>query len=159
MDCKKVSSVIVTDYIDENMKGLDLDALEAHIRSCPNCHTLAERVARLRTTFKAAPVLEAPPSLWKKIRDEVTIDPVRIRYRMGLLGRIRERLALHRPAVIITCTVVLLICIVTAVRFMPIFGSSSAGISQDELITIASMNGASEESEYDLGTGAEQYFL
>jgi len=159
MDCKKASSIIVTDYIDENMKGLDLDELEAHIRSCPNCRTLAERVARLRTTFKAAPRQEAPASVWKKIRDEITIDPVSVRYRPGLLDRIRERLALLKPAVIITCAAILLICVVTVIRFIPVFGSLSAGSSQDELITIASMNGSSEESQYDLGTGAEQYFL
>jgi predicted anti-sigma-YlaC factor YlaD len=159
MNCKKTEELIFTDYVDGNLKGHALEELKAHLGSCPNCRKLAEELESTGKLFKASPRKKAPAGLWYKICAEISERPVGGRIIEGILENVRYHLSRLRPAVVILSTAVIILFILTAVMFMSQNNYSKTGISQDDILGLYYMNGASDESEYDFGTPAERFFL
>jgi len=159
MNCKKIEKLILTDYIDGNLKGCVLEELETHLKSCPACRKLAEEAAYTKNLFKSVPRQEAPAGMWRKIQVEISAQPAKglsIKY---LLDRIRCRLPTLKPAFVMTSTAVILLLIVTALWLMPRKDSFQTVYAQDDLLALSYSNGEGDESVYDLGTTAEQVFL
>jgi len=159
MNCKKIEELIFTDYVDGNLKGHVLEELEAHLRSCPNCQKLAGELESTGKLFRESSRKKAPAGLWYKIRAEISAKPQATRVMEGILENVRYHLSHLKPAVVILSTAVIILFILTAVRFMPHNDYSKTGIGQDDILGIYYMNGTSDESEYDFGTPAERFFL
>ena len=59
---------LVLEYLDDELKSHDHDALEAHIHKCRSCYTRVEFEKRLKGMVQDAPEVEAPESLKERIR-------------------------------------------------------------------------------------------
>jgi anti-sigma factor RsiW len=159
MNCKRMEKLILTDYIDGNLKGRALEELELHIRSCSSCHTLMEELRAAGKLLKAVPQQEAPSEVWHKILAEISAAPVRRYYPGDVLIYLRHYLSHLKPAVVIASAAVLLLFALAVVRLMPYKDYLETTAVQDDILAISYTGNEGDESEYDFGTPAEMFFL
>ena len=159
MNCKKMEKLILTDYIDGNLKGRALEETELHIRSCPSCHALTEELRAAGKLFRAVPQEAAPSEVWHKIRAEISAAPVRNHFPEAVLAYARYYLSHLRPAVVIASAAVLLLFALAAVRLMPHKNYLETMAAQDDILAISYTSDEEDASEYDFGTPAEMFFL
>ncbi|MCX5667315.1 MAG: zf-HC2 domain-containing protein [Candidatus Omnitrophica bacterium] len=159
MNCKRAEKLILTDYIDGNLKGRALEEIELHIRSCPGCHALAQDLKAAGKLFRAVPRQEAPSEVWRKIRDEISAAPVRRYFPEIALEYARYHLSHLKPAIVMAGAAVLLLFVLATMRLMPHKDYLEAAIQQDDIAAISYGSDEEDGSEYDLGTPAEMFFL
>ena len=151
MKCEKIEDLVLTDYIDGNLKGEALREVEAHLEACEKCRALADEAISAGKIFSAAGKEEAPAGVWRRIEDE--IRPVRE------APRLRYFFTHMRPAVVMATAAVIILFILTAPRIMPGRNTVTGGVTQDDILTITSLGDGQDEAESDFGTATEQYFL
>ena len=159
MNCKKMEKLILTDYIDGNLRGRVLEETELHLRSCPSCHALAEDLRAAGKLLRAVGQQEAPSEVWHKIRSEISAAPVRSRFPETVLMYARYYLSHLKPAVVMASAAVLLLFALTAVRLMPHKDYLETTVAQDDILAAPYTSDEEDVSEYDLGTPAEMFFL
>jgi len=159
MNCKRVEKLILTDYIDGNLKGRALEKIEAHLGSCPGCRALADELRGASKLFRAVGRQEAPAGIWHKIRDDISAISARRYFPETALEYLRYHLSRLRPAVVIASAAVLLIFIFTAVRLIPQKNSPESSSGQNYINAISYNGDGESPEEYDLGTSAEMFFL
>ena len=158
MNCKKIEELILTDYIDGNLKAEALREVGAHLASCPNCRKLAAEAVSAGKLFTGLKKEEPPADLWYKVRAEIAAErgqPVVAR----ALDSVRYFFKQIRPAVAIAAAVVLIFFILTVTQLMPGKSMIPGAVYQDDILVTASLNNGWDEPEQDFGTSAEQYFL
>ncbi len=159
MNCKRMEKLILTDYIDGNLKGRGLEKIELHIKSCPRCHALAQDLEAAGKLFRAVPQEAAPVAVWHKILAEISTTPLRLRFPEAVLMYMRYYLSHLKPAVVIASAAVLLLFALATVRFMPHKDYLGTMAAQDDILAISYTGDEEDASEYDLGTPAEMFFL
>ncbi|MDO8535685.1 MAG: zf-HC2 domain-containing protein [Candidatus Omnitrophota bacterium] len=159
MNCKKMEKLILTDYIDGNLKGRSFEEVELHIRSCPTCHALAEDLRSTGKLFKAVGHEAAPAEVWHKIRTKITAEPAGRYFPEDIFERLRFYLPHLRPAVVIASAAVLLFFVLATIKFMPHRNYLETRVAQDDILSISYNSNEEDTAEYDLGTPAEMFFL
>ena len=161
MNCKRIEELIITDYCDGNLKGRALEEVESHLVSCTNCLRLAQEVKSASKLFRGALERQDPPGyLWRRVRDEISANPVRVHYTESVFGRLRYSLSHSRPAFVMASAAVMILFVLTITRLMPHKDRLETTAAEDDILTMTSYsNGQEEESSYDFGTAAERYFL
>ncbi|MFA6078733.1 MAG: zf-HC2 domain-containing protein [Candidatus Omnitrophota bacterium] len=161
MKCKRINKLILTDYIDGNLRGDDLKEVELHLGSCPSCRALAQDLRGASKLFKGAAHQEVPSEIWYRIRNELSAAPVRRNFREAVLAHVRYHLSLLKPAVVMACAAALLLFVLAAIQFMPYRDQPGTTIAQDDILAISYTGIADEEDgpEYDFGTSVETFFL
>ena len=159
MNCKRMEKLILTDYIDGNLKGRALEDIELHLKLCPSCHALAEELRAAGKLFRAVPQQEAPSEVWHKILAEINTAPVRRRFPKTALVYARYYLSHLKPAVVIASAAILLLFVLTAVRLMPHKDYLETTVTQDDILAISYGSDEENGSEYAFGTPAEMFFL
>lgn len=159
MNCKRTEKLILTDYIDGNLKGRALEDIELHLRSCPGCHALAEELRAAGKLFRAVSQQEPPPEVWYKIRNEISAAPVRRGFPETALMYARYYLSNLKPAVVIAGAAALLLFALAVVRLMPYNDYPEMTAAQDDILAISYTGDENDMSEYDFGTPAEIFFL
>ncbi len=159
MNCKRMKNLILTDYIDGNLKGHALKEIELHLGSCPTCHSIVQDAKAAGKLFRAVSRQEAPAEVWHKILAEINATPVRRPFPETVLMYMRYYISHLKPAVVIASAAALLLFAVTAVRLMPHKDYLETMGAQDDILTISYASYEEDASEYDLGTSAEMFFL
>lgn len=159
MNCKKMERIILTDYIDGNLKGRALEEVEAHLRSCPGCHALEQELRAAGKLFRAVPQETAPAGIWYKIRDEISSAPAGRYFPEAVFAHARYYLSHLKPAFVIASAAVLLLFALAAVRLMPYRDYLETTTAQDDILAISYIGNEENGSEYDFGTSIETFFL
>ena len=159
MNCKRMEKLILTDYIDGNLKGRALEDVELHLKSCPSCRALAQDLRAAGKLFRAVGQEATPSGVWHNILAEISAVPVRSHFAEDALAYARYYLSHLKPAVVMASAMVLLLFVLAAVRFMPHRDYLETAAARDDILAISHTGDEEDESEYDLGTPAEMFFL
>ena len=161
MNCKNARDIILTDYIDGDLKVRALGGVEEHLKACPACRGFAEDAKKSSALFKNPIRKDPPPEIWSNIRTEISRKAYRPGFIQEALEKMRYILPNFRPAVVAISAAVVLLVAAAAVRFVSIGNYAETIQARDDIIAMVSINGNADESEsgYDLGTPAEVYFL
>jgi len=159
MNCKRAEKLILTDYIDGNLKGRALEEIEAHLGACPGCRALTEELRAAGKLFRAVPRQEAPGVVWHRIYDEISAAPAESHLPKEIFAYARYYLSHLRPVFVMAGAAVILLFALTAVRLMPHNNYPGTMAAQDDILAISYTGDAEDEPEYDLGTPAEMFFL
>ena len=159
MNCKKMKELILTDYIDGNLKGRALEDVELHLKSCPSCRALAQDLRAAGKLFRAVGQEATPSGVWHNILAEISAVPVRSHFAEDALAYVRYYLSHLKPAVVMTSAAVLLLFVLAAIRLMPHKDYLETTIAQDDILAISYTSDEEDASEYDFGTPAEMFFL
>ena len=150
MNCKKIENILLTDYIDGNLKGEALRGVEEHLAACERCRGLAGRAVSSGDLLKAAGMQSPPGDLWNKIRAGIISEEAR----PGILERVVDPLRYFfthlKPVVAAVAVAVLVVFTLTMAR---------PPVEQDDIMGLASLDEEVDESEYNFGTPLEEYFL
>ena len=159
MNCKRMENLILTDYIDGNLKARALEELGLHLRSCPSCNALAKELRAAGKLFRAAGQEAAPKEVWHKILAEIYTAPAKSRFPEAILMYVRYYLSHLKPAVVIASAAVLLLFALATIRLMPHKDYLETTIAKNDILAMSYINDEEDGSEYDLGTPAEMFFL
>jgi len=159
MKCKRMEKVILTDYIDGNLKGRALEEIELHIRSCPGCHALAKELKDAGKLFRSVSEEAAPAKVWHNILAEVSAAPARWVFLSNALEYARSYLSHLKPAVVMASAAVLILFALATFRLMPHNDYLDTAVTRDDILAASFYNEEDDAPEYDLGTAAEMFFL
>lgn len=159
MKCRRMKGLIMTDYIDGNLKGRALEEVESHLRSCPACKAVKDELIAAGRLFKADSLEELPSRVWENIRARINPEPSRIRFAEGVLDRVRHLLPRMKPAVAIASAAIVTLLVLTAMRLTGLKDYSRGVEPADDILTISYVNGDAYGSEDGFGTRLEEYFL
>jgi anti-sigma factor RsiW len=114
MNCKKIKELLLTDYLDGELKDALSEKIKNHLEGCSSCRSLEESLRRqVVRPFKVVQETQAPPYIWERIKDSIRQE----KSRQGLLGRLREIkipfLAFPRPvfALATACAIILIVLV------------------------------------------------
>lgn len=157
MDCKKIEEVILTDYIDGKVTGTRLKDIEAHLASCTRCRSLASSLAAVSAELQKTKRMEPPSEVWEKIRAEVDRGPAVAgdAYMHDFFESMRLLAARIRPAIVVTTAAALILAVLTVARLMP----QRSLASQDEIMSLVTLDESGNGGDYNFGTPEESYFL
>jgi predicted anti-sigma-YlaC factor YlaD len=129
MNCRKVQSIIITDYLDAELDEKSRATIEQHLAGCPACRSYKQRLlTRVAEPLRQAARMEPPAELWLQIRndlDRVTADNEEI--------DIRDSLIVFRPQWMnAALVIIMLLCTMLAGNYCvaSILGSMSQHSSQ-----------------------------
>ncbi len=157
MDCKKMEEVILTDYIDGKVTGMRLKDVEAHLASCTRCRSLASELASVSAEFRNTKRMEPPSEVWERIRAEVNREPAVAGdvYTPGFFESMRLLAVRIRPAIVVATAAAFILAVLTVTRLMP----QKELTSQDEIMSLVTMDESGNGGDYNFGTPEENYFL
>ncbi len=158
MECRRAEELILTDYIDGNLKGEALGEAEEHLASCERCRKLAGEAAHAGKALKAIKREEPPQGLWYKIRAEILSERTQPDTVRQILNSARYVFTHLRPAVALAAVAILILFVLTAIRLSPPGGTALNATLQDDVLAATSLDDWNG-TEYDFGTSAEEYFL
>jgi len=149
MDCKKMEEIILTDYIDGKLEGAVLKEAEGHIASCAGCRGLVREFKAVAASLHNAPREEPPDLVWEKIRAAITASE---------RAPARTFFTRARPAFAFAALAAAILAIFIAVR--PTFLKEVSPVrEQYDVLSLSVSDTNGNDSEYDMGTPAEEYFL
>jgi len=75
MNCKKIQDLIITDYLDNELKSGLQAKIKAHIEKCAACCQFEQALRQAAVEpFKHVQKLQPPEYLWHRIKETVTAD-------------------------------------------------------------------------------------
>lgn len=159
MNCKKAEEMILTDYIDGNLKDEALREVEEHLAACQYCRDLAVRAVSSRRMLKSAAREVPPEGLWSKIRAEIISEETKPGFFDRIFDQARYFFGHLRPAVAAAAVAAIVIFVLTTARLVPVGSPFSGMTAHDDILEITSVGEESDDSEYGFGTAVEEYFL
>ncbi|MFA4980942.1 MAG: anti-sigma factor [Candidatus Omnitrophota bacterium] len=156
MRCKEIRELIMTDYLDGELKGKTLEEVRLHIEGCAECRAIEIRLKGLGASLKKAVPAEPRGEVWERIRADLTSGKA---YRPGIFAEAREglRAFLLGPRFVFARTAaVAAVVVIMLVSSMWLRGSTTIS-GEDAFITYLS-NGTADAGQ-DFGTSIEEYFL
>ena len=101
MNCKKVQELILTDYLDNELKAYARDEIKAHLASCSRCREFEQAAQRdAHGLFRGLGPVQPPESVWQNIKGAIQQKqqqsvPV---FLERLFDLVRESFVVRRPA-------------------------------------------------------------
>lgn len=73
MTCNEWQNIILTDYMDDQLKTSDQKDLEQHLQNCPACAAFTQKVtAIVKMPFDDLKRTEVSEVVWQNIQDQIT---------------------------------------------------------------------------------------
>ncbi len=165
MDCKKIQELIITDYLDNEASAAVREEVRAHLSSCAGCREFEQAVRRLTSEpFRKIKRQEPPVEIWQRIQDslEQKQEKEPRAFLAGLLDLLSSRVRFRKPVFALSSAIAVAIMVIFLVQ-APLYRQKMINQylqeeSQYLLSLRAPVNGGLE-SEFELGTGIEQYFF
>ena len=159
MNCNKVQELLMTDYLDGELKPENEDGVKKHLETCSQCkafeQTLRQNVVE---PFKNLEEIQPPPSVWTKIHATITEEEQKKRQgEFNWLDWLKEKLNLiflfPRPAYTLATICVIAILVTT---FMPKTSVKTAEIDEYLIEQAEFLGGLDSEHDFiELGTWDE----
>jgi predicted anti-sigma-YlaC factor YlaD len=164
MKCEKIRELILTDYIDNQMKEEDDIRLNIHLANCRDCKEFLEAVKNTAVKpFANAKKMEAPGSLWERVKGAVIAEERRESNLVeGMLERLKSVIRMPRSAFAISTAMALVLIAVLTVTFK--FNQQALEINREGQFEYSSYSAEAPASAFlnnddGFGTLVEEYFL
>ena len=152
MNCKKVKELLMTDYVDGELRTDIRSKIKEHLAGCSDCRTLEEALQRKAVEpFRNAQKFQAPDIVWEGIKEAIATPesaPVFI---------------IRRSAFALAVVAALIFLTIIFARPFFISPGPVAEYVQEQAAFFAyldtSANGFMDEEDTGLGTSIEEYFL
>ena len=158
--CEPFKDMILTDYIDGELKPDARRALENHLRDCGDCRAFLKEVkAQAVLPFQAAGHQEVPAELWERIKEGLHEDPRPALTWEGVLEQLKGLLVFPKLVPVLASLGVMMI--IGSVSLNTIRIQKAQETEQGEyLASVIEPTGSIAMAETnDLGTPIERYFL
>lgn len=171
MGCKKIQNLIMTDYLDGELKGARREEVEEHIKKCKTCSEYKEKLWKAGVRpFQGAKEITPPAVVWEKIEGRLDAEEAKLSEKNGgfgfleALNRTLSRLFLHpKPALAVVLGVVLVLVVFSTTRLPWQTSEKIAGtylIEQVEFLNqLGSAENGTDEDNGSLGTTIETFFM
>lgn len=70
-DCRKISALLKSDYLDNELDPVARKQVEQHLANCPACRSRWENIQEISRALRRAPRQNPPESLWPRIQAEI----------------------------------------------------------------------------------------
>ena len=152
MNCKKVKELLMTDYVDGELRPDIRSKIKEHLAGCSDCRTLEEALQRKAVEpFRNAQKVQAPDIVWEGVKEAIAVPeraPVFI---------------IRRPAFSLAAVAALIFLTIIFARPFFISHGPVTEYVQEQAEFFAYLdtgaNGFMDEEDRGLGTSIEEYFL
>ena len=77
MNCRKIQSIIITDYLDRELDEQTREEIERHMNGCQACRSYKQRLAtRVVEPLRQAARMEPPADLWLRVSEALDKEVV-----------------------------------------------------------------------------------
>ncbi len=159
MRCKKIQDLIMSGYIDGELKGNLLKRVKEHLNVCEECKQFEQALLKEAVTpFRQAQEIKPPESVWEGIKDAIYTNEERVSVFESLRNGLGYFLHAPKPALVFATAAVIILLAIVFVRGP--FGSQGlTGTYLDEQLGVTSYLEVSEAGYLDFGTTIEEYFM
>lgn len=157
MRCKRIQDLIMSDYVDGELKGYLLKKVQQHLVSCPECKQFEQSLQRdAIAPFKEAEQVKPPDSVWDQIRGDILEQELQ---RKGVFANIKNGLDyfLHTPKPVLAFATVAILIVLTLIFARLPFGDHNGYLAND--IELLSYLDIDESGYVDFGTTIEEYLM
>ncbi len=158
MKCKKIEGLLITDYLDKEIDGLDKVLIEQHLACCPVCRDFAANTKRLLSEpFTDIERSDAPEFIWRRVKDAIISERERRRNPVvDFFERLKGAIYIPKPALVFISiiTLLLIVGIVAKLQF-----ASKYALKNNVQEQVEYLDYPRENSDAGFGTLVEQYFL
>jgi len=172
VDCKRIQELLMTDYIDGELKPPRKEDIEVHLKVCRECREFKLGVEKAAVKpFRDSGLINPPDYLWHRIKDSLAAEPPKKSALAAIIDRLKVKSYPLRPA-LIYATLAVLIAVVFGLNLLrgPAGGQKIASAYRPvndyleenmEFLAFLDGNGNGESVYTDtgLGTYIEEYFL
>jgi len=157
MKCKKMQDLIMSDYIDGELKGYLLKKVQDHLASCPECKQFEQSLQQEAIApFKEAGQIKPPESVWEQIKGTILEEELQ---RKGVFSTIKNGLdyCLHAPKPVLACAAAVVLIVMTLIFTRLPFAGQGRYFGDD--LEVFSYLEIDESSYVDFDTTIEEYFM
>ncbi len=170
MNCERIKELIMTDYIDNELKSGLKEKIESHIKECANCRQLEQDLKRQACLpFRNLETLIPDDTLWQKIRERVvteqlTSEPAREPIFVNILERIKNSLfptfgeSLGLKRVVVYASILIVFCTLGITGKM-LYSQRNNAYVKEEVTDYIELGTLDNGYTDDLGTAIEEFFL
>ena len=160
MKCKRIKDLIMSGYIDGELKGNLLKKVEQHLLSCKECKEFEQALQeKVVSPLRQAQEVKPPESVWEAIRE--TISPKKAPAE-GIIASFLRGLDyffhLPKPALVFATVSAVILLTFIFIR-IPFGGQRLASDYFDEQMGLISYLDVNESGSLDFGTTIEEYFM
>ena len=158
MNCKKAQDLILTDYLDGEMRGKEKERIEEHLEGCRECREFSVAAGKVGNgLFLGAERAEVPEYLWRRVRETIFAEELKRRtFASVIFEKLKAILYIPRPILAIATVVVLLLAIGT-VTTIKINNQATRDAEYFEYLAGAVDNSINDNGSF--GTSIEKYFM
>ena len=167
MKCEDVKELILTDYLDEQLREEQKTQIEKHLAICRDCkeYELLTRAAVVEP-FNNVERHNPPEAAWHKIREQIEEElPLQepTNSFADLIHRIKTSLYIPKPAFVVASILILLLVVITVIK-LPTEDQKIVKVNPESQIECINylMSVFDQETvngNDDFGTSIEDYFL
>jgi len=162
MRCDQYQELILTDYLDKEASG---EEIERHLAGCGRCREFAERARKIALEpFEHIERISPSPRLWQNIKEAIeedTAGAVR-EYPLDLWGFLKNLFPLPRPALAVATLAVTVVMVLTLLSKQAPQPHLSR-VDREQVTHLASLmddiGDAGPDENGGYGTVIEEYFL
>lgn len=165
MKCKKVQELILTDYLDDQMKNNKKVRLEEHMARCSACKEFFLAAGKVgNELFSKAGKDEAPELVWRRVKEAViTEQQKKAVFPYKVFEKIKYAFYIPNPALAFV-TILALVVIFGAITKLMVHNQYLFRTGVQEQIeyldySADALTDVSASDETGLGTSIEKYFL
>ena len=159
MKCRKMQKLILTDYVDGELREDLRKEVECHVRTCARCRELLQKVqGAVVEPLHRSERIQPPESLWNDIKDSIEhreaespLETLRDRFRAILPPR-KPVLAVITVSILFIVMGVLASTIFIRKNVLNIY-------LEDQMSFLDSLNNGNGQTYPDIGIPYEEFFL
>jgi len=166
MKCKQVQELILTDYLDDRLRGEQKNRIQRHLESCHACREFEFSARKeLLQTFQKVAKFNPPEQLWENIKENIQAQKQEAAEERlnGFWERVKAGFHFPRPSFVFATLVVMIFAGVMLTRaFMnieKIQGPESLGHVQYLLSLSETDDQSTTQGNGGYGTEIEEFFL
>ncbi|MCG8431857.1 MAG: zf-HC2 domain-containing protein [Candidatus Omnitrophica bacterium] len=162
MKCERIRSLLLTDYLDDEVTQEVKEIIDAHLAGCCGCAGfLAQLRQKAQLPFKEAGRVKPPEHVWASIRESLRECSGRkeLSRRRGAFDLLRGLLQAHRPAFALSAVAAMAVIVVLAARIPVHNRRLDAVYLAEQAAFFVNGNGGSSGFDMDMGTGVEYFLL
>jgi predicted anti-sigma-YlaC factor YlaD len=160
MKCKRIQDLIMSGYIDGELKGSLLKRVQQHLSVCQQCKQFEQIVLKQAVNpFRQAQEIKPPEFVWEGIKEAIYAkEEERVSVLESLRGGLDSLLYAPKPALVFATAAVIILLAVVFIRGP--FGVQRLPDSYlDEHLEVTSYLEVSEAGSLDFGTAIEEYLM
>jgi len=168
MNCEHFKELILSDYIDNELRSEQEGAIKLHIKECSSCAKLYQDISELSEgSFKALERKRVPQIVWQNIERSLDESSPTESDQMGAVDRMKGFLGgllnLPRPALVFS-SLALIVLMATTLLYLPNQNGNPVSVSNSEkqdviLFLVSEYNNFESSSIDENGSMLEEIFL